>query len=112
MNTLLITLLALLACAGLLALGWLIFGRLLTPVGGGGGGPVFAVVPASGDAETLEHDVAGLLWLRGGDLARFTVVIADAGLSPAGRAVASALLSRGQGVVVCPIDQLREYINS
>lgn len=112
MNTLFEMLLALLAAAGLLALGWLLFGRLLAPVGGGGGGPVFAVVPARGDAETLEHDVAGLLWLRGGELARFTVVIADVGLTPAGRAVAATLLSGGRGVVICPMAELGRYIGS
>ena len=38
MNAIWQVLLALLAAVGLLALGWLTFGRLLTPVGGGGGG--------------------------------------------------------------------------
>ena len=46
MNAIWQVLLALLAAVGLLALGWLTFGRLLTPVGGSGGGPVYAVVPA------------------------------------------------------------------
>ena len=36
MNAIWQVLLALLAAVGLLALGWLTFGRLLTPVGGGG----------------------------------------------------------------------------
>ena len=99
MNPIWQVLLALLAAVGLLALGWLTFGRLLTPVGGGGGGPVYAVVPASGDGAHLEQDVKGLLWLRGGELARFTIVIADGGLDGTGRAVAAALLARGQGIV-------------
>ena len=85
MNAIWQVLLALLAAVGLLALGWLTFGRLLTPVGGGGGGPVYAVVPASGDGAHLEQDVKGLLWLRGGELARFTIVIADGGLDGTGR---------------------------
>ena len=46
MNAIWQVLLALLAAVGLLALGWLTFGRLLTPVGGGGGGPVYAVAAA------------------------------------------------------------------
>ena len=58
MNAIWQVLLALLAAVGLLALGWLTFGRLLTPVGGGGGGPVYAVVPASGDGAPLEQDVS------------------------------------------------------
>ena len=53
MNAIWQVLLALLAAVGLLALGWLTFGRLLTPVGGSGGGPVYAVVPASGDGAHL-----------------------------------------------------------
>ena len=103
---------SLLAAVGLLALGWLTFGRLLTPVGGGGGGPVYAVVPASGDGAHLEQDVKGLLWLRGGELARFTIVIADGGLDGTGRAVAAALLARGQGIVLCPAERLGEYIKA
>ena len=109
MNAIWQVLLALLAAVGLLALGWLTFGRLLTPVGGGGGGPVYAVVPASGDGAHLEQDVKGLLWLRGGELARFTIVIADGGLDGTGRAVAAALLARGQGIVLCPAERLGEY---
>ena len=104
MNPIWQVLLALLAAVGLLALGWLTFGRLLTPVG--------AVVPASGDGAHLEQDVKGLLWLRGGELARFTIVIADGGLDGTGRAVAAALLARGQGIVLCPAERLGEYIKA
>ena len=110
MNAIWQVLLALLAAVGLLALGWLTFGRLLTPVGGSGGGPVYAVVPASGDGAHLEQDVKGLLWLRGGELARFTIVIADGGLDGTGRAVAAALLTRAQGIVLCPAERLGAYI--
>ena len=111
MNAILQVILALLAAAGLLALGWLLFGRLVTPVGRQGG-PVYAVVPASGDGEHLEQDVTGLLWLRGGELARFTIVIADGGLNETGRTVAAGLLSRSQGLVLCPVSQLGEYIRT
>ena len=97
-------LVALLAAAGLLGLGWLLFGKLLAPIGEAG--RTFAVVPASGDAETLEHDVQGLLWLRGGNLARFTVVIADCGLSDQGRILALLLQRREPGLVLCPADRL------
>ena len=69
--------LALLAVVGLLSLGWLLFGKILTPVGGG---RVCAVVPGEGDGGDLEQAVTGLLWLRGGGLMRGTVVIADCGL--------------------------------
>lgn len=109
MHAILQTLFALLAAMGLLALGWVLFGKLVTPVGSGSG-PVYAVVPADGEGEHLEQDVKGLLWLRGGELARFTIVIADNGLDPAGRAVAAALLADSTGVVVCPGDRLGAYI--
>lgn len=100
--------LALLAAVGLLALGWVLFGRLVTPAGAAGS--VYAVVPARGQGEHLEQDVKGLLWLRGGELARFTIVIADNGLDPSGKAVAAALLARSTGLVVCPGDKLGEYL--
>ena len=108
MDGILQVLLALLAAAGLLALGWAIFGQLVTPVGAIS--PVYAVVPADGDGAGLEQAVKGLLWLRGGELARFTIVIADNGLDESGRAVAAALLTDATGVVVCPGDRLGAYI--
>ena len=110
MNAIWQVLLALLAVVGLLALGWLLFGKLVTPVGGGGGGPVYAVVPAAGDGEHLEQDVKGLLCLRGGELARFTIVIADSGLNDTGRRVAAALLTGSRGMVLCPMEQLEAYL--
>ncbi len=112
MHPVLEVLLALLCAAGLLALGWVLFGRLLTPVGGRSGGPVCAVVPAAGDGETLEHDVRGLCWLRGGNLADFTIIIADAGLDDGGRAAAAALLDRTPGLVYCPMEQLSACVDS
>lgn len=100
--------LAFLAAAGLLALAWVLFGKMLAPVGAGG---VRAVVPASGDGARLEHDVSGLLWLRGAKMADFTIIIADAGLNEAGRAVAETLARREPGITVCPADRLTEYIH-
>ena len=95
--------LALLAAAGLLAIGWLLLGTLVAPVGRGS---VYAVVPASGDGERLEQDLAGLRWLRKGGAARFTVVIADCGLSGQGRRLAELLAGRDRGVILCAIDDL------
>lgn len=109
MHEILQVLLALLAAVGLLALGWVLFGRLVTPVGRDSG-PVYAVVPAQDKGEHLEQDVKGLLWLRGGELARFTIVIADNGLDPEGRAVAAALLADSTGLVICPGNRLGAYI--
>lgn len=106
MHPVLELLLSLLCAAGLLALGWLAFGRLVTPVGGRKGGPVCAVLPAAGNGRTLEQDIQGLCWLRGGNLARFTVVIADAGLDGQGKAAAAALLARRPELFYCPVEQL------
>lgn len=98
------------AAGGLLALGWLLFGRLLAPIGGTDGGKVFAVVPAKGGGETLEHDVSGILWLQAGGMARMTVVIVDDGLDCEGLAVASALLERESGIQFCRREALEDIL--
>lgn len=103
---------AFLAALGLLALGWLLFGRLLTPVGGKKSGRIYAVIPASGDGETLEDEVRGLAWLRGGELARFPILVADCGLSDRGRAVAAVLSGRETDLTVCPAERLGDYIKA
>ena len=110
MNVLLEIILGLLAAAGLLWLCWLLFGRLLCEGGAERSGPVYAVIPADGDGERLEGEVKRLLWLRGGQC-RFTLIIADRGLNPAGRAAAAALLAQNPGLVVCPAERLGEYIS-
>ena len=73
---------------------------------------MYAVVPASGVGAHLELEGSGLRWLRGGERARFTIVIADGGLDGTGRAVAAALLPRAQGIVLCPAERLGEYIRA
>lgn len=100
---------ALLAAGGLLTLCWLLFGRLVAPVGNEGA-PVYAVVPASGSGEGLEYTVSGLLWLRGGDLMRVTIVVVDDGLDEVGRAVVETLRRREPGLIFCPIQGLEHYI--
>lgn len=108
MKTLLEIILALLAAAGLLWLCWLLFGRLCSG-GEHWGGPVYAVVPAEGDGARLEGEVKRLLWLKGGQYP-MTIIIADGGLNPVGQAAATALLAQNQGLVICPMDRLGEYI--
>lgn len=104
--------LSLLAAVGLLALGWILFGRLLTPVGGGSGAPAYVVLPARGDGAGLEQAVDGLLWLQGGQLARFTIVLADAGLNDEGRAAAAALLAGRRGLALCPLEELPAWLSA
>ena len=100
--------LSILSAAGLLALGWMLFGRLVAPVGGSQ--PVAAVLHAEGDAEGLEHTVNGLLWLTKGEMARFDIVIADAGLSEAGRKAATLLAEREPRITLCDIGDVTNYI--
>ena len=111
METLLQGALALFAALGLVTLAWLAFGHLLLPREVMDGG-LYAVLPARGDAETLEQDLRRLLWLRDSGTPRIPIVIADGGLSPQGRRIAQALLSRYSGTVLCPLDQLSEYLAS
>jgi hypothetical protein len=100
---------ALLAAGGLMTLSWLLFGRLLTPVGEIGA-PVYAVVPASGSGKGLEYTVKGLLWLQRGNLAHFTIVVADFGLDESGLAAVAVLQQRESGLIFCPLNGLEQYI--
>ncbi len=100
---------ALLAVWGVLSLGWLLFGRLLTPAGGG---RVCSLIPARGDGESLEQSVTALLWLQGGNLLSGPVTIVDCGLTSTGRAVAAALCLREPSVTVCAAEGLEEYIRN
>jgi len=93
MSLLLEILTALLAAFGLVCLGWLIFGRLVLPVGTDGPA-VRAVVAGTGDGSGLEQTVGGLLWLRRSGLWRGTVVIVDRGMDPGGLALARSLAQR------------------
>jgi len=98
--------LSLLAVIGLLGLGWLLFGRLLTPAGD----HCVSVIPGTGNGEGLEQTVTGLMWLRGGGLLAGEVVIADCGLSAEGRAIAQALLLRESSLGMCPAEELPGYL--
>ena len=90
MGSVLELLVVLLAAFGLVCLAWLVFGKLVLPVGQEGTRTV-AQVTAQDSGSGLEHTVSGLLWLRRTGLWRGTVVIHDPGLNPEGLAVAMAL---------------------
>ncbi len=96
------------AAAGLLALGWMLLGRLFLPAGAAD--TVLAVVRATGDAQTLEQDVRSLLWLKRSGMAGFTVVVADCGLTDRGRALAGLLEQREGELLFCPENQLGELL--
>jgi len=105
---------AALAAIGLAALVWLVFGRLVAPVGRfrHSGCGLFAVLLARGDGGELEHAVTGLKWLQGKCLADFTILIADAGLDEDGQRVAAALMERDSFIRYCPLDAVGAHIRA
>ena len=68
------------------------------------------VLPGRGDGEALEQQVRSFLWLRGMGLLRCPIVIADAGLTPAGWELATRLTARWPEVILWPASELGEYI--
>ena len=103
---------ALLISAGILALIWLSFGRLLLPMGNAAA-PVWTVIRARGDAAALEQTVRGLLWLKDTAGTGCTIVIADDGLNDCGLAVARALVRRWPQIQLRRLEELhREIQNS
>lgn len=100
---------ALLATVGLLALGWLIFGRLITPELGNTA-PVFAVIPARGKGELLEYTVNNLVWIRECRRGTYAVLIVDLGLDKNGLALAEALRRRTPGLMLCSPESMCQYI--
>ncbi len=101
---------AALAAFGLCAAGWLLFGRLLTPVGACCSAPVFAVVRARGDGEGLEQTVDGLLWLANGGWVTLRIILLDDGLTETGRRRALGLVKRGPRIAYCPPESVMEAI--
>lgn len=96
--------LALLCVAVLLVTGRLLLLHLLSPTQQGTV-PVFAVIPAAGDGEGLEHTLRHLHWLREEKLSHFTLLIVDAGLTPAGRALVNALQRKDPALLFCPAEE-------
>lgn len=99
--------LSLLAVTGLLALGWLCFGKLLRPMGGKG---AVTLLPAREEGEDLEQALTGLLWLRGAGLTVGRVVVVDLGLTAAGKDLARLLTEQETGVYLCQREELPECL--
>ena len=95
---------ALLCVTVLLITGRLLFLHLLAPTQQGTI-PVFAVLPAAGDGEGLEHTLRHLHWLREEKLSHFTVLIVDAGLTPAGQELVTALQRKDPALLFCPAEE-------
>lgn len=95
---------ALLCAALLLWFNRLIFTRLISPAQQGTV-PVFAVIPAVGDGDGLEQTLRHLHWLQGEKLSQFTLLIVDAGLTPAGQDLVQALQRKDTSLLFCPAEE-------
>lgn len=79
--------------------------RLLCP-SRKGSPPIFAVVPAAGEGDGLEHTLRHLRLLREEGLSAFTVVLADGGLTPAGLDLVRALCRKDPTLLFCPAEEV------
>ena len=68
------------------------------------------IISGRGEGEKLEQQVRSFLWLRALGLLRCPIVIADAGLTPAGWELALRLTARWPGVILWPVGDLADYI--
>ena len=96
--------LAVLCAALLLTLNRKLLFRLIHP-SQKGTNPVFAVVPAAGDGDGLEHTLRHLLWLQEEKLSAFTILVVDAGLTPMGLDTVRALLRKEPTLLFCPAEE-------
>jgi len=101
-------LLAFFATLGLLSLLWLLFGHILTPIPAAQ--PLHAVIPIEGDVPCLEQTVHHLLWLKGGHIADFRIILVDIGLSELGKERVALLLSRERELILSTPELLPELI--
>lgn len=79
---------------GLALMGWIFFGKLLTPTPRG----VHIFIHSQGDGEALEQSIRSLIWLRSMGLLTCPIFIVDGGLSPQGLALAQRLCDRWDNV--------------
>lgn len=98
---------SLLAVMGLLAIGWLCFGKLLRPMGGK---DMLTLIPVDGAGDGLEQALVGLDWLRGAGLVAGQVILVDRGLTEDGRALAFQLIAREHGAYLCPYEELPQCL--
>ena len=96
--------LAVLCAALLLTLNRKLLFRLLHP-SQKGALPVFAVVPATGNGDGLEHTLRHLLWLQEEKLSAFTILVVDAGLTPGGQDTLSAHHRKEPTHLICPAEE-------
>ena len=63
------------------------------------------VIPAVGDGDGLEQTLRHLHWLQGEKLSQFTLLIVDAGLTPAGQDLVQALQRKDTSLLFCPAEE-------
>lgn len=109
MTTLLELTMSLLAALGLLYLAWILFGKMLAPVGKPGA-PMYIVVRGEGEGAGLEHTVNTLIWMRGKERTQCPLLLVDAGLNEEGRKLATLLLKRWPEIQLCKPEDLVNYL--
>lgn len=101
------TFFALICVCCLAFIGWWLFGLLLRPLPGR---EAKVILSARGDGKELEHQIRSFIWLRSLGLLRCPILIANAGLTPAGWELALRLSVRWPEVVLWPAEDLGDYI--
>lgn len=98
--------LAFLVAAAVLSFGWLLFGRLVTPVKTGKDVKLYCLLRVRGDGEHLQHTVKSLQWMDSSRVLRAQILILDAGMSEAGRKRAEMLALQDPELVLCDTETL------
>lgn len=70
-----------------------------------GHGPRLCRDPRRGDGDGLEQTLRHLHWLQGEKLSQFTLLIVDAGLTPAGQDLVQALQRKDTSLLFCPAEE-------
>ncbi len=98
-------LIALFAAIGILAVLWLIIGKLFTPAPAVSSS-LLQVLPASGDGHQLEGQVRAILWQNYCQSISCPLILADCGLNAEGLKAAHCLTRRWPAVHICKPEEL------
>ncbi len=98
-------LIALFAAIGILAVLWLVIGKILSPAPAVPSGLV-EVLPASGDGRRMEGQVRSILWQNACQGISCPLILADCGLDAEGLKAAGCLLRRWPALQLCKAEEL------